>query len=140
MDERACSGAQDTKSGSWVRVTAIMALLCGVASLAWQASMQMAPRTLFATRLSLQTGTQSTRMSLLLQNDAPTALLFMPRGEIVEISCASSEQSPPGLLLRRADTRGSGVLRIMFPPDAPPYLEQASANGETVWSMRSKAP
>lgn len=64
----------------------------------------------------------------------------MQQGEIITVSYITSDAGVPVLVVRRTDSKGAGSLRVTFPSDGPPYLEQVASTGNVVWSTTPTNP
>ena len=106
----------------------IAALGLACVSLMWQMLSLITPRTVFASRLSIQTPAQSTRASVYLEGDDPTAMVYLPHGQRVLLRF-SAQGDTPVLSMKRLDRSSAGELLWHFPSEGPPTVQRRNADG-----------
>lgn len=119
------------------RTISMVAILISIASLLWQVSSVVSPSSIFATRFSLQTPAQSTRMSIHMIDDMPSITWYTTAGELVVLKYDMSQADMPAIRIGRTGDSANGELAIRLPSGRHPYVEIADGSGAATWSTET---
>lgn len=118
-----------SNSGVSTGVLAVLAIVMASITLAMQIVSRVSGKPVFATRLSLQDQTDSTRMIMAVEDGDVSARVFFPNGDEVVIRAEPDGEGNPGFVMRRGGAPLHHGLRVVFPVDASPYLRTLEGEG-----------